>query len=335
MFAPPRFVAGPPAVFVGVSPRRRLPVVPHCCRCCCLLLAGLSTAGHGAAEAEAGTIFWGTEAYVRNESSQGRIWGPEIALLAGVFREGFQPTLENRNEWRDHWRELGRGRYDAGEGRFGGVLDPARTALPAGYARQVYFWAQDDERIVRGPEWLLVTQSSWQWPAATPVQPLVWTAGDAGVVIVGELHGEGEPRLRSAAVAPVPEAPDAWLARHFTEEAATPGWDDDGDQDGMTNRVEYALGRDPRRADGPGTPELVPEDGKLVVRLARNPFSSAKATLEYSGDLQTWRPADGVFRIATDRPDLLELQEERPAGEGRRFVRFQFQFQSQPEAQAK
>lgn len=264
----------------------------------------------------AGKIFWGSEGFVRNVDSLGDGWDQDFVVAMGVFREGFVPSMENRNEWRTHWNDLDRAGYDAEEGRFAG--ETPVVALPEGAARQVYFWVWNGEDIAEGPEWLLLGNPSWIWPSSPASLPMVWTTSDAGSVVVGTISG-GDIRLRTAAIAPVPEEPAEWWARHFEGE---PDWEADPDADGLANLAEYALGRDPWRPDGTSATELVPTVSGVRVRLSRNAYSAAVAALEVSDDLNRWLPAGDGIETLSEKPGMLEFVDR---GEpGRRFFRFQF-----------
>ncbi len=280
-----------------------------------ILAAGLAAVPPAAAQ----TVFWGSEGFVRNVDSRGVDWGEGFVVSMGVFREDFEPGLKNRNEWQAHWVELDRADFDAEEGRFAGSVEapaPQSGSAPRG----VYFWARDGSDIAKGPEWLLIGNPAWTWPPQGGGLPLVWTASDAGTVVIGEI-ATGNIRLRSAAASPVPEDPADWWARHFEDE---PDWEGDADGDGVSNLAEYALGRDPRKADGPAVPALIPGEEGLRIRLARNAYATAIAEFQVSDDLRVWLPPGEGVETLSERPDGIELIDRYPARGGRRFFRFHF-----------
>lgn len=256
--------------------------------------------------------------------SKGRPWAADFTLTMGVFRTGFSPTLENRNDWESQWIELGQASYDSGESRFAAVAD-ASTVLPAGTTPKIYFWARNGRSITRGPEWWLATHPAWVWPSTSSFAlPLSWTTTDAGTVIIGRIDA-GTRGLQSGEARPVPESPDAWYGRYFTAHIVAPSWSEDSDHDGQNTLMEYALGSDPTRADPPAAPEISQQVGKnRTVAMARNPFSTAEPTLQYSDDLVHWVNAENAFALTENRPDRVVMTELQTSASGRRFMRFQF-----------
>lgn len=274
------------------------------------------------------TIFWGSEGFVRNVDSAGTDWGGGFSLALGVFEQGFIPDSSNRNEWAARWIELDAIAAGGDGGRFASVID-APSPLPEGASTQVYLWASNDREIGSGPEWLLLTHPAWQWPQQEePGLPVVWTAGDAEIVVAGTVESGGI-RLRSARTIPVPESPGDWLARNFPDLEILPGWHDDADGDGLSQLVEYVLGSDPRVAGPPVGPKLILDDGLMRIELPRNPYAAANISGEVSHDLVEWDPVEGILGTTVDRPDRLEFVELVPSPEGRRFVRFHFHIETE------
>ena len=83
--------------------------------------------------------------------------------------------------------------------------------------------------------------------------------------------------------------PDEWELANWgntSRRAAT--WDDD--RDGLSNLLEYALGRNPRQPDFAGAIPIARVGDHLTATIAKQPF--ANYVVEASGDLQTWSTTD-------------------------------------------
>lgn len=278
--------------------------------------------------AEAGLIDWGSPGFVEHADSRGRQWDAGYSMEAGTFTGGFVPTFENREQWLDHWQLLGTAVYDPEEKRFAGVIDTEAVTVPA--RATIYFWAKNGDDLRKGPEWVLLTHSSWKWPGKTSsVTPVtVWTTGEnLPALVVGEVDQRGK-HLISRALRPVPVTEAKWLEKHFPNnlEAADP--DADPDHDGLSNTLEYFLGTDPQVASETTGPGIKQEGKSVKLDLQLNPYAESDYVLEGSEDLKIW------FRVPhepfTERPDLLETQVAKDPSKKALFFRFQLK----PKAQA-
>ncbi len=285
-------------------------------------LLGVSlTALLSLSQAHATLILWGSKGYVENADSKGRTWDASYSMEAGFFRNGFIPTFENRESWSANWSQLSTAIFDAEEMRFAGSIDTISATVPSG--TRIYFWAKNGNDLTKGPEWVLLTQSSWIWPgSATAFAPsLVWTTGETSVsLVVGQTETAGR-HLVSRALRPVPIAEAAWLAKHFPAKQTPILGSEDSDGDGLSNTLEYFLGSDPSNGSSAGKPEIIPGGSGTLLHLPRNPYAESGYDLEASVDLKKW------FRVnhdlLTDRPDLLEANIPKDATKPVWFFRFQ------------
>jgi hypothetical protein len=295
--------------------RKRIFPSPRSLPILLLALAALPFEGH------AGSIHWGSKGYVENADSKGRTWDTGYSMTMGVFREGFTPTFENRERWITEWRELGTAIYDAEEKRFAGTVDTdAHGGIPTG--AKIHFWAKNGDDLTKGPEWVLMTHGSWQWPAATSsVTPaIVWTTDEKSIsLIVGDAGSNGK-HLISRALRPVPIPESTWLAEHFGKDTGSMAGNLDPDGDGLPNALEYFLGTDPKDASPAGSPVLEATSNEVRLKLARNPYAESGYALEASEDLRNWFPVD--HDLLTDRPDLVETSVTKDPAKPTLFFRF-------------
>ncbi len=84
----------------------------------------------------------------------------------------------------------------------------------------------------------------------------------------------------------------------------TGGPDDDDDQDGASNALEYAFGLDPNRGDStsPHLTHLNPENGKITYSRRRVDLSGLEFTIQVSHDLTEWSADPGAVQTATVIP---------------------------------
>lgn len=92
---------------------------------------------------------------------------------------------------------------------------------------------------------------------------------------------------------------DDWEAAYFGELASEWGGEDDPDQDGYSNRIEYAFGSHPLRADSLPQPGVVDfasgEEGSSATKAVAfwiRAGSSIDYVCQQSNDLQTWTNVD-------------------------------------------
>ena len=274
------------------------------------------------AEAHAGLILWGSRGYAENADSKGREWDAAYSMTLGIFNHGFVPSFDNREQWAAEWIGLGTALYDEEEHRFAGAIDTnAHATIPVG--AKIYFWAKNGDDLNQGPEWVLLSQNSWTWPAkSNAITPAVtWTTGQSSLLlVVGETEKNGK-HLISRALRPLPVSQAAWLADYFSESPASAAANLDPDGDGLPNALEYFLGSNPAKGSSVKSPVMRRDGSGVTLSLARNPQAESGYTLEASKDLKTWFEVG--HRLLTDRPDLLETSVPRDASKPTLFFRFQ------------
>lgn len=154
---------------------------------------------------------WGVD-ITQARHSDGRPLTHGLTFRLGTFTLGFTPTFTNAPDWAANWVTVGivGGTADWGSwAEFGGewahwgsvgtssVVRPGGP--PAGVVGQRgYIWAYEHLNIPTFPDWILLTNPAWIFPAGTAVGEIAmpvesWATSTAGTVaIVGSInHGPG------------------------------------------------------------------------------------------------------------------------------------------------
>jgi len=270
--------------------------------------------------ARGGLIYWGSEGFIDYKNSQNQAWTPDYSMALGVFKTGFTPTFANRELWAENWVPLGLAQYDSEELRFAGVVDDS-LSLPGGSGTQAYIWAKNGEDLTKGPEWMLMTNLDWQWPAVSSPnsQALTWTTGAVTSPLIGSL-GQPIRHLITAGVRPVAVSQADWLLARFPTqpENRIPSGDPDGD--GLSNQLEYFLGSNPTDGSSMICPSLTVNSSGTMLNLARNPYAESSFTLEQSTSLNLWTTL--TLPPLIDRPDLIQVWVPATPGASSAFFRF-------------
>lgn len=234
-----------------------------------------------------------------NFAADNRPMDAEFRFELGVFRDGFVPTADNRDQWSAHWVPAQREVYNEGGRWYSGFLTVEDNEAPFVAGTPTWVWGFSGDAA--SGDWLLFRSEDWRWPRADPTNPLVrhWNAKDADIVLIGSV-GQNQPRLLQAATVesamPPPTSFGQWVAENNRSARAE-------------DLVEFATGgkRPPvqlKRAAG------LSDSGVMEVRLARLADRRlSEVQLEVSEDLKQWRPyhAYANFREATASELVFEV----------------------------
>ena len=131
-------------------------------------------------------------------------------------------------------------------------------------------------------------------------------------VVLGSVN-EGGFHLQTASVS-FTLTYESWVALHFTGGDAS-GPDEDFDNDGRSNFLEYALDSDPRVGDGPFRVGI---NSNREIEFTRGVDRVVNWVLKSSNDLTGFTAMSEGFEIITDEPTRLVYRISSPL-EGRQF----------------
>ena len=238
----------------------------------------------------------------------------------GVFSAGFTPTAANKSQWSSHWAAAQRVAYHPTTGIYTGEFTVTSNTEPFTVGAAAWVWGFRGD--YSSGEWLLFRKTSWTWPAPDPFNPfpLLWSATEAGSVVLGTVGSTG---LRSSAVSEALPPLTTWAVWQEVELSATsqnaPG--DDPDHDGASNLLEFVLGTDPLRP-GP-MPSLtlstimVSGQPHLQASVPRRADHPATLTLELSSNLSGWSSGPAFVETISDTPGALVLRDRTVLGAAR------------------
>jgi hypothetical protein len=256
------------------------------------------------AVAHAQQIAWSSDDGKTNLTSNGSNMDGTFQFELGVFEGTFQPELGNMAQWATNWRPVQQTNYDTLNSSFAADFsvednDPPFTAGKPAY---VWGWRVDSS----GTEWILFRNASWTWPDLedTPAFTQFWEAVDA-TAIIGEIDPDGSPFLMKSAMV---RSYNQWRT---AELAGSPldGPNQDPDQDGTVNLLEFVFGSNPMIAGPrPQTPVslvAVGADRFLQITIPRRIDHIATLVVEVSSDLKIWN--SGPEHTATVSNDVASL----------------------------
>lgn len=283
----------------------------------------------GAADLSAqDTVIWNSGANAVNLTSAGSLMDASFRFEIGVFSGSFVPTSANKTGWAANWKGYRRASYDATTKRFAGSFTVSDNTSPFLAGANAYIWGFRGD--AQAGEWILFRAPSWTWPDAAliglvPPSFYEWAAVNA-TAVVGQINASGSPFLmKSAAVTnamPPSTSYSQWQAENFAGEPQSAP-DQDPDQDGACNLLEFVFGTSPRTA---GTPVATPVSlvgGCVQISIPRRADHPALLTVEVSPDLKNWFSGAAYTSVVSDGPaalvvrDLTALDSAHP----RRFIR--------------
>jgi len=226
-----------------------------------LLLCGLSAA----------TINWRSRAVIMD--------GVDGAAQAELGTFGsFTPTRENVSEWLENWQAVDSTPYDEENGLFASTAD--FTDVLSGSA---YLWLADFSG-----NWILLTNSNWQWPAGEfpPPFPRDFFTTDPGTIaVLGTLTQDSATEHLETEFVAAPAHPSiyaGWLRMNGLGDQ--PG-DDDGD--GFSNLEEFARGGDPKVAGDLSCVTMVSRPVRQLI-IPGTIHPQIRLELLASEDLKSW-----------------------------------------------
>ena len=161
------------------------------------MISLLTAAAHGQ------SINWGSEAFSTLVDSRGNTIGQNgYVFELGAFNSGFTPTSNNLMSWFANWRVYDTAEYSSTNGYFTGavdMLDNGTSGLGGDTfaGLNAYIWIRNSN-IGESPttEWLLVRNSSWQFPTPTshccdPSLPVEWSVSDLSSTDLPKYGGQG------------------------------------------------------------------------------------------------------------------------------------------------
>jgi hypothetical protein len=292
--------------------------------------------------APAASVDWSSPILTTNLTSTGAPLDDSWVFELGAFSGTFIPTSANTAQWAANWVPAQREFYNIKplepgiprNGFTGRTYELTSNAPPFSTNRFGYIWGHNCS--TSNGEWILVSASTWKWPLYSPGNPggsnVSWSIIDATNIIVGQLNGSGFfMKMAAVGSAPLPTIPPTdWKSIVFSSvELANPAissWNADPDVDGMSNLLEYAMGRDPLNANLIGEPTLswhtIGASKYLKLSAPRCGYSQATLAIEVSGNLQSWSSSAADVETLTSNSDMLVVRDRTATGAAlKRFIR--------------
>lgn len=268
---------------------------------------------------EAEIISWFSDANQTNLDSSGTAMGSGFQFQLGVFSDGFAPTARNTSEWLAHWHAADTTTYNAANQRFADSYQVTANTAPFIVGAAAWIFGHRDSPT--GSEWILFRKATWLWPAPNPMNPLPtqWNAKNADVIVLGSVNGSGSPFLMHSAGF---QTYNQWQVEYLTGDPLD-GPDDDPDEDGTPNLLEFVFGSPPKVAGPPPATPVTMTSGHRQISIPRLIGRPAKLTVEVSTSLTGWQSGPAVTETVSDGPEAWIVRDLTPAGPGqpRRFMR--------------
>lgn len=270
------------------------------------------------------TITWFCDPVSSNLDAAGRPMDGFFQFQLGAFAAGFEPTATNAAQWAANWTPGSTAAYHEGNRLFQGQFTLSNNAAPFTANGKAWVWGFRSGES--GSDWILFRHPAWRWPAANPLNPplIQWNTKDATQVILGSISSTGSPILmQTAAVSTYEQWRGSELEGHPLAAA-----DDDADQDGVANFLEFVFGTSPLDPGSLAHPpvSMVEVSGQrhlqmTVPRMAGRLFDGV---VEVSGDLLDWQGGAPFTTVVSEGADALVVRDATPVGPGhpKRFIRF-------------
>jgi hypothetical protein len=278
----------------------------------------------------AGGVTWSCAIFQTNLTSTGAPLDETWVFELGAFVTGFTPNSSNTANWTANWRPAQRSFYNTTFRSFGASFEMVNNAAPFGTNQFGYIWAHNCSAT--NGQWMLVSAPTWKWPLATGVDPpQEWSVLNATNVLLGQANGTGF-HMKMAAVnnAPIPTiSPTEWKSSRFNAtDLADPtvsGWNADPDKDGLSNLLEYVMGRSPAFYN-PWSPtptwHTIGANKYLKLSIPRCAYQQASTTIEVSSNLQSWSSLATDVETLSSNSELLEVRDRTAVlATAKRFIR--------------
>lgn len=255
-------------------------------------------------------------------------WDAAFRFELGVFKPGFVPNSTNTAQWATNWVAAQRTGYNTATRIFASVHSVTNNVSPLTNSAKPYIWGFRGNEI--SGEWILITRSTWLWPAADETLPtLTFSTGSASAVLgVLNTNPTAPFHLQSAAVTNIlpPSTPWSQWSTENLGGVPPPGASADLNTNGITDVLEYALLLNPGERPNPGSwLQIGQTNGNehLEVRIPRRRDRPATFIVEVSTNLVQWTNGPTFTEIVEDSPAALVVRDITPLGVGgdRRFLR--------------
>jgi hypothetical protein len=271
------------------------------------------------------SITWNSDANSTNLTSNGGLMGGGFRFEIGVFVGSFVPTPGNLDQWLANWVSADGVFYDPITRRFSGSTVLITNSAPFTEGKQGYVLGFSGNTA--SGEWILFRAPTWNWLSATNAPPSFeeWFARDA-TPVVGTIHASGSPFLmKSAAVSNgvlVPTTFSQWQADQLTGEPLN-GANQDPDQDGVVNLLEFVFGTPPRVAGTPVATPVTLVSGALQITIPRRLDRIATLVVEVSSNLSVWNSGSGFTNTIQNDANALVVRDltVQSGANPRRFIR--------------
>lgn len=272
-----------------------------------------------------GSLIWTSTVNSVNLTSTNALMDGGFRFQLGVFQGTFVPTTANRNQWAQNWVAARHVAYLESSQSYSDTFEGFVAAPNFTAGKATYVWGFKGDAL--SGEWILFRASSWTWPAfnTDPPTQFRWRAREA-TPILGTISSTGDPFLmKSAAVSNATPPTVTWSQWVDTDLSGVPdnGPEDDPDDDGVPNLLEFVFGTPPTTANAPTATPVSLVGGHLVMTIPRRIDRPAMLVVEVSGDLVNWNSGAAHTEIISSAPNALVVRDLTPYDpeNPRRFMR--------------
>ncbi len=269
--------------------------------------------------AKAEEIQWFSDAGQVNLDSQNQAMDAGYTFEIGVFSGGVMPTPQNISQWSANWVAADSTTFNGTALRFNNLFVVTNNHAPFVVGANAWIFGYKTTPI--GTERILFRSVDWTWPAPNPMNPFVieWNAKDATIVVLGSINGSGTPSLMKSARQ---QTFGQWQTEYLTGEPLnTPN--DDPDQDGVSNVLEFVFGTLPKAPNPPTATPSTLVAGNMQMSVPRRTDRLANLVIEVSANLIHWNSGASHTEIISNDASALVVRDLTPidAAHPWRFMR--------------